>query len=121
MNHSKPASLTVWLWIVISCFYSYGQQLPGDQALANKDWESAEKLFRAELQENARNGSAWFGLGEALYGEQRFADSANAYKRAATENFESMRSQFREARSLARAGETAEAFSVLNELNRQGF
>lgn len=121
MKHSRASACTLSLAITIFCLSSFAQQSAGEKALANKNWSAAEKLFRAELQENGKNGSAWFGLGEALYGEQKFADSADAFKKAAAENFESLRSQFREAKSLARAGESSKAFEALTELNRQGF
>lgn len=121
MNPSRAAAFTLLLALTIFCFHTVAQQSAGEQALANENWTAAEKLFRAELQENAENGSAWFGLGEALYGEQKFTESADAYKHAAAENFETIRSEFREAKSLARAGETGKALDVLTELNRQGF
>ena len=97
------------------------QSSPGEQALANKEWASAEKLFQDALRADAKNGEAWFGLAEALDGEQKFTQAADAYKHAAGANFQPLRSQFREARSLARAGEKDSAFAVLNEINRQGF
>jgi len=94
---------------------------PGEQALASKDWGSAERLFRSALSADARNGNAWFGLGDALYGEQKFADAADAYKHAADVNFQTMRSQYRQAKCLSRAGEKDQAFALLAAINRQGF
>jgi len=94
---------------------------PGEQALASKDWSAAEKLFRNALSVDPRAGVAWFGLGDALYGEQKFGDAADAYKHAADVNFQPMRSQYREAKCLSRAGEKDLAFELLTAINRQGF
>jgi len=94
---------------------------PGEQALASKDWGSAERLFQSALSADAKNGDAWFGLGDALYGEQKFGDAADAYKHAADVNFQPMRSQYREAKCLSRAGEKDEAFALLAAINRRGF
>lgn len=94
---------------------------PGEQALASKDWSSAEKVFRSALSTDGKNGEAWFGLGEALYGEQRFSDAADAYKHAVETNFQPMRSQYREAKCLSRAEQKDLAFASLEAINRQGF
>lgn len=93
----------------------------GEKALASQDWTAAELSFRQSLQESPDNGQAWFGLGDALYGEQRFAEAAQDYQHAASLNFQTMRSLFRQAKSLARAGSKDEAFAVLGKLNQQGF
>jgi tetratricopeptide (TPR) repeat protein len=99
-----------------------GQQSnAGEQALANRNWSSAEQIFRDEVRADAKNGEAWFHLGEALYGEEKFSGSAEAFERAAGAGFQAMRSQFREAKSLARAGDNDRAFAVLDQLNKAGF
>jgi tetratricopeptide (TPR) repeat protein len=104
------------------CLPGFTQQSKaGEQALANKNWTSAEKFFRDALHSNANDGYAWFELGEALYGEQKFAESADAFKHAGDKNFQNMRSEFHQAKSLARAGDSDRAFAVLEDLNRQGF
>jgi tetratricopeptide (TPR) repeat protein len=93
----------------------------GEEALAKKDYGTAERFFRQALQSNKDSGQAWFSLGDALYGEQKFSDAAEAYGHAASLNFQGMRSQFRQAKSLARAGQNDRAFQALTELNRQDF
>lgn len=93
----------------------------GEKALSEKNFTAAESFFRDSLQKNSGSGDAWFGLGDALYGEQKFSEAGQAYQKAAALNFQTMRSQFREARSLARAGQNDRAFEVLTELNRGGF
>jgi tetratricopeptide (TPR) repeat protein len=93
----------------------------GEKALSDKNFLAAEKLFRESLQKNNNSGQDWFGLGDALYGEQKFSEAAQAYQKAASLNFQSMRSQFRQVKSLARAGQNDHAFEVLTELNKQGF
>jgi len=93
----------------------------GEKALSDKNFVTAEKLFRDSLQKNSNGGEDWFGLGDALYGEQKFSEAAQAYHKAAALNFQSMRAQFREVKSLARSGQNDRAFEVLTELNKQGF
>jgi tetratricopeptide (TPR) repeat protein len=100
---------------------SLPQSKRGEDALYKKDFVSAEKIFRDDLQANANSGQSWFGLGDALYGEQKFPDAAEAYHHAAGLNFQTIRAQFRETKSLTRAGEKDRAFEILTELNRQGF
>lgn len=112
----------VVLFVNLATLTAFSQELKaGDQALANKDWPAAEKIYRAAVGEDQKGGEAWFGLGDALYGEQKFDDSADAYAHAAQANFQPMRSQFREAKSLARAGQKDRAFAVLNQINHAGF
>ena len=96
-------------------------QTAGEQALAAKDWATAEKSYREALQANPKSSQDWFGLGEALYGEQKFSEAAQAFQKASEAGSQSMRSGYRRAKSLARAGETDRAFEELAELNRQGF
>lgn len=116
---------TILLVTVSLVFFSSllaGEQTnAGAQALATKDWSSAEQTFRDEVRADANNGEAWFHLGEALYGEEKFSASADAFEHAASAGFQSMRSQYREAKSLARAGENDRAFAVLDQLNKAGF
>lgn len=111
--------------LIIGAFFSlplFAQgPSPAQQALANKDWGSAEKLFRSALSSGGKNGEAWFGLGEALYGEQKFTDAADAYKHAAEVSFQPLRSQYREAKCLSRAGQKNSALDLLEAINRQGF
>ena len=118
MKMNKAAVSVLVLALTIS---AYTQSKPGEQALADKNFVSAEKIFRDELKANGSSGQSWFGLGDALFGEQKFSDAADAYHHAAALNFQSMRAQFRETKSLARAGEKDRAFQILGELNRQGF
>jgi tetratricopeptide (TPR) repeat protein len=96
-------------------------QTAGEQESAGKDWPTAEKSYREALQANPKSGQDWFGLGEALYGQQKFSEAAQAFQKASDRGFQSMRSKYRQAKSLARAGETDRAFQELAELNRQGF
>jgi tetratricopeptide (TPR) repeat protein len=96
-------------------------QTAGEQALAGKDWPTAEKSYREALQANPKSGQDWFGLGEALYGEQKFSEAAQAFQKASDGGFQNMRSGYRQAKSLARAGDTDHAFAALTEINRQGF
>jgi tetratricopeptide (TPR) repeat protein len=96
-------------------------QTAGEQALAAKDWAAAEKSYRQALQTNPKSGQDWFGLGEALYGEQKFTEAAQSFQKASEDGFQSMRSGYRQAKSLARAGDTDHAFAALTEINRQGF
>jgi tetratricopeptide (TPR) repeat protein len=93
----------------------------GEKALSDKNFALAEKLFRDSLRQNGNSGEEWFGLADALYGEQKFGEAAQAYNKAASLKFQSMRSQFRQVKSLARAGQSDRAFEVLTELNKQGF
>ena len=115
----NPCSLVLLAAFVLPLFAE--QPSPGERALAGKEWGSAERLFRSDLSVDAKNGNAWFGLGDALYGEQKFADAADAYKHAADVNFQPMGSQYREAKCLSRAGEKDQAFALLAAMNRQGF
>lgn len=115
------AFAALFLCLLNPSFAVAQQASAGEQALANKDWTSAEKFYRDALSANQSNGEAWFGLADALYGEQKFAEAADAYQHAASANFQQMRSQFREAKSLARAGQKDRAFDVLNQLSRAGF
>jgi tetratricopeptide (TPR) repeat protein len=107
--------------LAFSNLLSAQQPSAGQQALASKDWPLAEQFFRNAVQTDAKNGEAWFLLGEALYGEEKFPAAADAFERAASAGFQAMRSQYREAKSLARAGETERAFAVLDQLNKAGF
>jgi tetratricopeptide (TPR) repeat protein len=96
-------------------------QTAGEQALAGKDWATVEKSYREALQANPKSGQDWLGLGEALYGEQKFSAAAQAFQKASDMGFQSMRSGYWQAKSLARAGEMDRAFQELAELNQQGF
>ena len=97
------------------------QPSAGEQALADKNWSSAEQIFRDAIRADAKNGEAWFHLGEALFGEEKFSMAADAFEHAADAGFQTMRSQFREAKSLARAGNNDRTFAVLDQLNKAGF
>ena len=122
MKNFVPFLTVVLVCLLFFCPLTVGEeQNAGEQALANKDWNSAEKYFRDALHTDASNGYAWFELGEALYGQQKFADSAEAFKQASGKNFQSMRSQFHQAKSLARAGQNDRALEVLQDLAHQGF
>jgi hypothetical protein len=118
MKKNRAAVSVLVLALSVS---SFSQSNQGEQALVRKDFVSAEKIFREQLKANVNSGQSWFGLGDALYGEEKFSEAADAYGHAATLNFQSMRAQFREAKSLARGGERDRAFQVLGDLNRQGF
>jgi len=96
-------------------------QNAGEQALANKKWSTAEQVFQDEVRADPKNGKAWFHLGDALYGEEKFSAAADAFERAASAGFQAMRSQYREAKSLARAGANERVFAVLDQLNKAGF
>src|SRR5262249_3810129 len=110
------------MWMLTLSYSLAGQQpSAGEQALANKNWSTAEQVFRDETRANAKDGEAWFHLGEALYGERRFPASADAFEHSAGAGFQAMRSQFRQAKSLARAGEIERSFAVLDQLNKAGF
>lgn len=119
----KP--LTILLFAVclllVPRFLAGQQPSAGEQALASKNWSTAEQIFRDEIRADAKNGEAWFHLGEALYGEEKFSASADAFDHASGAGFQTMRSQFREAKSLARAGEIDRTFEVLSQLNKAGF
>lgn len=120
MKHSTVSFLI--LGILGLTNFSAGQQPnAGEQALANKNWSTAEQIFRDETRADVKNGEAWFHLGEALYGEEKFSASADAFDHASSAGFQATRSQFREVKSLARAGEIDRSFEVLNQLNKAGF
>lgn len=119
MNISR-VSLVV-LYLSLSAHLLAQQPSRGEQALASKDWPVAENFFRDSLRGEPKNGEAWFHLGEALYGEEKFMEAADAFKQANDANFQPMRSQYREAKSLARAGENERAFEALDQLNKIGF
>jgi tetratricopeptide (TPR) repeat protein len=122
MNHRALVLAALACTLIISMQAS--AQVPtnaGEKALSDKNFVAAERLFRDSLQQNYNSGQDWFGLADALYGEQKFNDAARAYQKAASLNFQSMRLQFREVKSLARAGQSDRVFEVLTELNNQGF
>lgn len=102
-------------------FLAGQQPSAGEQALASRNWASAEHFFQDAIRADAKNGEAWFHLGEALYGEEKFSASADAFEHAADADFQTMRSEFREAKSLARAGQNDRAFATLDRINKAGF
>jgi len=119
MNISR-VSLVV-LYLSLSAHLVAQQPSRGEQALASKDWFTAENFFRDSVHGDPKNGEAWFHLGEALYGQQKFAEAADAFKQANDTNYQPMRSQYREAKSFARAGQNERALEVLDQLNKIGF
>src|SRR5947209_2875480 len=104
MNISRVSRVSrvslVVLCLSLSAHLVAQQPSRGEQALASKDWFTAEHFFRDSVRGDPKNGESWFHLGEALYGQQKFAEAADAFRQANDANYQPMRSQYREAKSL---------------------
>lgn len=82
MNHRALVLAALGCTLIISIRAS-AQVLgnAGEKALSDKNFVAAEKLFRDSLQQNNNSGQDWFGLGDTLYGEQKFNEAAQAYQK----------------------------------------
>jgi tetratricopeptide (TPR) repeat protein len=90
-------------------------------AFANKDWNTAARLFGDVTRSNPTNAAAWFRLGASFESGGQFRDALGAYEHVATLGFQPLAVQLRLARTYTELQDTTSAFAHLRAAARLGF
>jgi hypothetical protein len=117
--------------LVAACWYAGSSPIgaaeaagPLEQAnasLAAGELKKAVAAFTAITREDAKNGAAWLGLGQALHGQEKFTDAIEAFEKAEALEFAPPRTRYGLARSAARLGRVNVALTWLDRAVDAGF
>ena len=99
-----------------------GRMALGNLLLEKGDWAAAEKSFNEMTEETDLDQTlvplAWYGLGKALEGQNKFQEAAQAYSTAAQGAGKSLKSvyMYDQARVLAAGGKKDDAASLYHKI-----
>ena len=92
-----------------------------DSAFKAQDWAKAAAEYQKLIAANPQDGHAWYQLAMSLYSQDKFADAAPAFQRAAELKYLPVISTYNTAAALARAGSTDAALTWLEKLPAMGY
>lgn len=72
--------------IQLNPHFSYAHCLCGHEYVYNEDWQKAKKCFDMALTWDFRNYSAWWGLGNIFFKQEKFDKAAENFQRAISIN-----------------------------------
>jgi hypothetical protein len=101
--------------------FSQDTRTAGNQALAKKDWATAERFFGQAVVADPKDGVSWFQLGAAREGQKKYADAAESFEKALANNYLPSRALFHEAIAYSQLGNKDKAFDALTRLTKLGF